>query len=159
MPHFWVEPLVGDTDLDGVLEVGAESFTSPWTREMYASELENRSVCHILVVRTDARPVVGFCSFWLVCDEVHINNLALRPDLRGQGLGTALVLAVLDFAQTRGATRAMLEVRASNVRATRLYERLGFHLSGTRRGYYTNPVEDALIFWWDCGRSPVEPTA
>ena len=159
MPPFWIEPLVGERDLDGVIEVEAESFTNPWTREMYASELRDGSVCHILVVRTDERPVVGFCAFWLVCDEIHINNLAIRPGLRGRGLGTALVCEVLAQAQALGATRATLEVRESNVAALRLYKRLGFCLSGTRRSYYTNPVEDALILWWHRERHPAETEA
>ena len=156
MPRFWIEPLVGERDLDGVLEVESQSFTNPWTREMYASELQNRSVCHILVVRTEEHPVVGFCAFWLVCDEIHINNLAIRPGFRRQGLGTAMVREVLAQAQVLGATRATLEVRVSNVDARRLYERLGFCVAATRRSYYTSPVEDALILWWS--RS-VEPQA
>ena len=159
MPSFWIEPLVGERDLDGVVEVESESFTNPWTREMYASELREGSVCHILVVRTDERAIVGFCAFWLVCDEIHINNLAIRPGLRGQGLGTALVREVLAQAQVLGATRATLEVRASNTGALRLYKRLGFCQSGTRRNYYTNPVEDALILWWDQVPRPTETEA
>ncbi len=146
---FSIEALAGDRDLDGVLEVEEESFTNPWTREMYAWELQNRAVCHIYVVRTPEHTVAGFCSFWLVFDEIHINNVALRPALRGQGLGTALMRYVLREARQLGARRATLEVRASNVGARKLYERLGFRLEGTRRNYYTNPVEDALILWAD----------
>ena len=147
--NFSIEPLVDERDLDGVLEVEDESFTNPWTRDMYAWELQNRKVCHIYVVRTPEYPVAGFCAFWLVFDEIHINNVALRPALRGQGLGTALMHHVFGEARRLGAGRATLEVRASNVAARRLYERLGFYVSGTRRNYYTNPVEDALILWID----------
>lgn len=146
---YTIEPLGGDTDLEGVLEVEGESFTNPWTRDMYAWELQNRTVCHIYVVRTPEHPVAGFCAFWLVFDEVHINNVALRPALRGQGLGTALLKHVFAEGRRLGAKRATLEVRASNVGARRLYERLGFSISGRRRNYYTNPVEDALILWID----------
>lgn len=156
MSSFWIEQLVGERDLNGVIEVESESFTNPWTRDMYASELREGSVCRILVVRTREHPVVGFCAFWLVCDEIHINNLAIRPGLRGRGLGTALVREVLAQAQVLGARRATLEVRASNAAALRLYRRLGFCHSGTRRSYYTNPVEDALILWWDRDRAAVE---
>jgi ribosomal-protein-alanine N-acetyltransferase len=117
---------------------------------MYAWELQNRAVCHILVVRTAERPVVGFCAFWLVVDEIHINNVAILPHLRGQGIGTALMTRVFAEARRLGARRATLEVRASNEGARRLYERLGFFVAGTRRHYYTNPVEDALILWRDC---------
>jgi ribosomal-protein-alanine N-acetyltransferase len=93
--------------------------------------------------------VAGFCAFWLVFDEIHINNVAMRPDFRERGIGTALLRRVLADARQLGARRATLEVRASNERARRLYERLGFYVAGVRRNYYTNPVEDALILWRD----------
>jgi ribosomal-protein-alanine N-acetyltransferase len=147
--RYWIDPLDGDEDLDGVLAVEEESFTNPWTREMYAWELQNRSVCHIYVVRTSDQRVAGFCAFWLVVDEIHINNVAIRPALRGQGIGTLLMNRVFDEARRLGARRATLEVRRSNEGARRLYERLGFYLAGTRPNYYTNPVEDALILWRD----------
>jgi len=146
---YWIDELQGESDLQGVLAVEAESFTNPWTREMYAWELQNRSVCHIYVVRTRECDVAGFCAFWLVLDEIHINNLAVRPQFRGRGIGTALLHHVLTEARRLGARRATLEVRASNGAARRLYERLGFYVAATRRDYYTNPVEDALILWRD----------
>ena len=149
MMRYWIDPLDGDEDLDGVLEVESESFTNPWTRDMYAWELQNRSICHIYVVRTDDCRVAGFCAFWLVFDEIHINNVAMRPRFRSQGIGTRLMHHVLATAKGLGARRATLEVRASNDPARRLYERLGFYVAGTRRNYYTNPVEDALILWRD----------
>jgi ribosomal-protein-alanine N-acetyltransferase len=148
-PGFRIDPLDGDTDLDGVLAVEAESFTNPWTREMYAWELQNRTVCHIYIVRTPECAVAGFCAFWLVFDENHVNNVALRPQFRGRGIGSALLRHVVAEARRLGARRATLEVRASNVAARRLYERLGFYVAATRRNYYTNPVEDALILWKD----------
>ena len=149
LPSFRIDPLEGEADLDGVLSVEAESFTNPWTREMYAWELQNRSVCHVYVVRTGDCRVAGFCAFWLVFDEIHINNVAVRPQFRGQGIGTALMRHVLAEARRLGARRATLEVRSSNTDARRLYERLGFYVAATRRNYYTNPVEDALILWRD----------
>ena len=142
-----IDPLGDDQDLTGVLEVEAESFTNPWTREMYQWELTNRDLCRIYVVRTPEHRVAGFCAFWLVFDEIHINNVALRPVCRGLGLGTALMRHVLAEGRRLGARRATLEVRASNTGARRLYERLGFAVAGTRRNYYSSPVEDALILW------------
>ncbi len=142
-----IAPLAGPDDLTGILEVESESFTNPWTREMYEWELTNRDICRIFVVRTPGYRVAGFCAFWLVFDEIHINNIAMRPACRGQGLGTALMQQVLREGQALGATRATLEVRASNRAARRLYERLGFAVAGQRRRYYTQPDEDALILW------------
>ncbi len=149
MPSFWIEPLADEQDLDGVLAVESESFTNPGTREMYAWELQNRSMCHILLVRTAECHVAGFCAFWLVFDEVHINNIAMRPGFRAQGIGTALLTQVLAEGHQLGARRATLEVRASNAGARRLYERMGFYVAGVRRNYYSDPVEDALILWRD----------
>ena len=104
-----------------MIDVERESFTNPWTREMYAWELQNREVCHIYVVRTDDCPVAGFCAFWLVFDEIHINNLAIRPRFRGHGIGTALLQRIVAEARALGAPRATLEVRASNAAARNLY--------------------------------------
>lgn len=146
---FWIEQLHDEQDLEGVLAVESASFTNPWTREMYAWELQNRSVCHIYVVRTPEHHVVGFCAFWLVFDEIHINNVAILPELRGRGIGTALMHHVMGEAHRLGAKRATLEVRASNEGARKLYERLGFYVAATRRNYYSHPVEDALILWRD----------
>jgi ribosomal-protein-alanine N-acetyltransferase len=146
---FWIARLDDAADLDGVLRVEEESFNNPWTRDMYSWELRNRSVCHIYVVRTPECPVVGFCAFWLVIDEIHINNVAIRPTLRGLGIGTGLMHHVFAEAKRLGATRATLEVRVSNVGALRLYERLGFYVAGRRKSYYSNPVEDGLVLWRD----------
>ena len=148
-PRFWIQPLEGQEDLDGVLHVESESFTNPWTREMYAWELQNRSVCHIYVARTDDCPVAAFCAFWLVFDEIHINNVAVLPQFRHHGIGTTLMQHILAEGRRLGARRATLEVRASNAAALRLYDRLGFYVAATRRNYYSNPVEDALILWRD----------
>jgi len=147
-----VEPYAGEEDLEGILAVEAASFTNPWTRAMYEWELQNRSVCHILVVRTPACRVAGFCSFWLVVDEIHINNVAVLPEYRGRGLGTRLMRRVLTEGLRLGAVRATLEVRASNVSARKFYEGLGFHGTAVRKRYYTNPVEDAVILWREPSR-------
>jgi len=155
----WAIDLLHDErDLDGVLEVEGESFSNPWTRDMYVWELQNRSVCHIFIVRTPECRVAGFCACWLVFDEVHINNVAIRPAYRGLGMGTALLRHVLAEGRRLGARRATLEVRESNAGARRLYERLGFYVAGTRRNYYTSPVEDALILWRDDGAFPANRT-
>lgn len=147
--EFQIDVLQDEQDLEGVLAVESASFTNPWTREMYAWELQNRSVCHIYVVRTRKHRVAGFCAFWLVFDEIHINNVAILPELRGRGIGTALMRRVMEEARRLGAKRATLEVRASNEGARKLYERLGFYVAATRRNYYSHPVEDALILWRD----------
>jgi ribosomal-protein-alanine N-acetyltransferase len=142
-----VQPVSSAVDLDAILEIEHASFTNPWTREMYLAEFENQGVSYCFVVRDAAGRILGFCSFWRVLDELHINNLAIAPEERGRGAGTALLQRVLQEGERLGARRATLEVRASNLAALRLYERLGFSVGGLRPGYYTNPIEDALILW------------
>src|SRR3954464_15977850 len=73
---FRIEPLAGEVDLDGVLQVEVVWFTNPWTREMYAWELQNRSVCHSYVVRIADCPVAAFCAFWLVIAEIQVSGVA-----------------------------------------------------------------------------------
>ena len=79
-------------------------------------------------------------------DELHINNLAVRPSVAAGGR-PALLDHVLRVGRGWGRGRATLEVRASNQGAVRLYERFGFSVAGVRPSYYTNPVEDALVLW------------
>jgi [ribosomal protein S18]-alanine N-acetyltransferase len=148
--HWHIEPLTSIEQIDEVLAVEQASFTNPWTREMYVSELANHGVSFCYVARDeDTRRVVGFCSFWRVLDELHVNNLAVLPEFRRHGVGSALLARALAEGGALGARRATLEVRRSNDPARLLYERFGFTIAGVRRGYYTNPVEDALILWKD----------
>ncbi len=147
-PDWTIDRITSADELDGVVEVEQRSFSSPWTRSMFAWELQNSAVSRLYVVRTAEFPVAGFCSFWLVYDELHINNLAIRPECRRRGLGRALLDRVLEIGVAQGARRATLEVRRSNRAALALYEQAGFRQAGLRRNYYTGPVEDALILWW-----------
>ena len=140
-----VERLASPDDLDGVLAIEEASFNNPTTREWYEGELKRPEVCFLYVLRTPDRPVAGFCAFWLVIDQAHINNLAVLPELRGRGLGTQLLEAVIAEAAHLGAILLTLEVRQSNEPALRLYEKAGFYREGVRKNYYTNPIEDALI--------------
>ena len=144
-----VERITGPDDLAAVLEIEQASFHNPTTREWYESELLRPDVCYVYVIRTADHPVAGFCAFWRVAEQFHINNLAVRPELRGRGLGRALLAAVLDAAVRLGATHATLEVRRSNAPARRLYEGAGFRVASVRPSYYTHPIEDALILSWD----------
>jgi [ribosomal protein S18]-alanine N-acetyltransferase len=142
-----VEPLSGAADLEGILEVDRSSFLRPWTRAMYEAELGNPVASRIFVVRTAHWRVAGYCAAWFLTPDIHINNLAIRPEGRRQRLATILLTKVLEAARREGGERATLEVRRSNHAARSLYEGLGFRVRGVRRDYYTDPVEDALILW------------
>jgi len=140
-----VERLATPADLDGVIEIEQASFNNPTTREWYEGELRRPEVCFIYGLRTADAPVAAFCAFWLVADQAHINNLAVRPELRRQGLASQLLEAVIEEAAHIGAAVLTLEVRRSNDPALRLYTGAGFREAGVRKNYYTNPIEDALL--------------
>jgi len=142
-----IEPLSIPDEIDAILAIEQASFTNPWTREMYVAELKNQGVSFFYLARDKGRQIVGFCSFWRVVDELHINNLAVVPEYRRQGVATALLRRVLEEAARFDIRRTMLEVRRSNTAARQLYERFGFVVAGTRSNYYTNPNEDALVLW------------
>ena len=140
-----VEPLAGPADLDGVLAIEEASFSNPTSRAWYEAELARPDVCKVFVIRTPDMAVAGFAAFWKVLDEMHINNLAVHPTCRRRGLGRRLLASVMASAAAMGVRRATLEVRRSNLPAQRLYAAAGFRVAGVRAGYYTQPVEDALV--------------
>ena len=134
-------------DIDEVVALEEESFTNPWKRDALVWELTNSDVTRVYLVRDEADRAIAFCIAWVVFDELHINTVAVRPAERRRGVATFLLEASMAEAAQEGARRATLEVRESNTAALQLYQRLGFHVSARRPGYYTNPSEDALILW------------
>jgi [ribosomal protein S18]-alanine N-acetyltransferase len=142
-----VERIQGADDLDGILDVERASFSNPTSREWYEGELARPEVCFIYVMRVPERRVAGFCAFWRVADQIHINNLAIHPEHRRHGLGRRLLAHVLEEADRLGSPRATLEVRRSNVAAQHLYAAAGFRVTAVRPDYYTQPIEDALVLW------------
>jgi ribosomal-protein-alanine N-acetyltransferase len=144
-----IEAVRSADQIDEILAIEEASFTNPWTRAMYLAELENTGVSYCFLAKQGDGAAVGFCSFWRVLDELHINNIAVLPDFRRHGIATALLTHVIAEGVRLGARRATLEVRRSNDEARALYERFGFTVAGVRQAYYTKPVEDALVLWCD----------
>ena len=155
MSMWTIERLQSAEDIDSILRVEGESFTNPWTRDMYLAELRNEH-SRVYFVRAPERDVIGFGSCWFVADELHINNLAVLPTYRRQGIATALLRHIFEQGRAEGSRRATLEVRRSNESARLLYERFGFIVAGVRRGYYTKPVEDAVVLWREGLHEPVD---
>jgi ribosomal-protein-alanine N-acetyltransferase len=93
--------------------------------------------------------IVGFSGIWVLVDEAHITNIALRTRYQGRGLGELLLIATIDLALELKATKMTLEVRASNQIAQNLYKKYGFMQVGLRRGYYLDDHEDAVIMSTD----------
>ena len=135
-------------DMDQVIAIEQASFSMPWSRNLFLSEFRSPLVSTLLVALADdplLRTVIGYIVFWHVAGEMHILNLATAPEQRRQGVAKKLVLAALKRAHQKGATRAFLEVRTSNMAAQNLYSDLGFTGTSMRREYYDSPVEDAVV--------------
>jgi [ribosomal protein S18]-alanine N-acetyltransferase len=91
--------------------------------------------------------IIGFAGMWGAFDEAHITTIAVDEPYRGRGLGEWLLATAFDEAVRRGANWLTLEVRVSNESAQALYRKWGFSVQGTRRRYYSDNNEDALIMW------------
>lgn len=133
-------------DLDGVMEVEHLSFPTPWPRRAFEQELTENRFARYYVAREGDR-VAGYAGCWIVLDEAHVTNVAVHPHDRGQHLGKALMLRLMQEAAAADAPRMTLEVRVTNEVAQNLYRTLGFEAKGRRKAYYSDTGEDALLMW------------
>ena len=135
-----------ERDLDALEHIERLSYPSPWSRAMFAAELQKPGGLALGAYR-DANVLVGYAIVSRYVDAWHLMNIAVAPEYRRRGIGETLLERL--FEVTGGDPRRgyTLEVRVSNADAIRLYERLGFEARGIRRGYYTDNREDALIMW------------
>lgn len=140
------------TDIPDLVALDQACFQGWWSAASYAQELGRPSS---VVLGLWTHHLLALGCLWLILEEAHIILLAVHPQQRRQGFGKLLLGVLLHQATTRGATRATLEVRASNTPALALYAQFGFQTAGRRRDYYQNPREDGLVLWRNSLDSPV----
>lgn len=143
---------MSEHDLLEVVEIEEACGLSCWGWEAYHTELSQNRNSIMLVARipneeesSDGKMVKGFIAARIVADELHVNNVAVRQGYRRLGVAKKLLEMTLNEAERLGARIAYLEVRAGNVPAQALYSDCGFRVTGRRPGYYTQPLEDALV--------------
>lgn len=141
-------------DLSSVLVLEAELFPEDaWSPEMFASELAAAPARRYYLVAEESGQVVGYAGLLAPPHERQVRHggeadvltMAVTAGRWGQGIGSALLTALLDEARARGCTEVFLEVRADNPRAQQLYRRHGFDPVGVRRGYYQPSNTDAVV--------------
>lgn len=132
-------------DLDAVAEIEQLSFSIPWSRSMLEQGISN-DLDHYLIIEKCGQPA-GYINFRFLAGEGEIERIAVHPRFRGQGLGRKLMEAMEEYGRSQGVTDITLEVRNSNKKAINLYESCGFVKEAVRKGYYREPVEDAIIMW------------
>lgn len=118
------------------VRVGAEATRA--LREQQLREELGRVWARLRVAREEPEGIVGYILFWHVTDEIHLLNVAVDPKARRRGVGRALVEDLVAYARAHAAAKVLLEVRASNEPAIRLYEGLGFERFNVRKGYYAD---------------------
>lgn len=143
--------LMRERDLPEILAIENESFPLPWTAAMFIKELNNTNAqCLTARVNFGGKSVLAaYIIFWIVADEAHLHNLAVKKEFRRQSLAFNLLKAMREIARQIGIRAQTLEVRPSNTAAIKLYEKCGFVVKGIRPFYYPETHEDALIMWAD----------
>ena len=134
---------MNDSHVSQVAQLEKLCFADPWSEKSIASELTNPLSYWLVAVEGDT--VAGYIGSQSVMGESDMMNVAVAPEHRRRGVGEALVSALAEVLKEQGNESLALEVRASNMPAIALYEKLGFAQVGRRPGYYRNPREDALI--------------
>jgi [ribosomal protein S18]-alanine N-acetyltransferase len=161
-----------EADIVQVAQIERESFPSTWPATAYRRELANHLARYVVLVDRSHPPVsaseprrrslfdmfrrgisssettefiVGYVGVWLLVDQAHIVAIAVREEYRRRGLGELLLVEAIDLAFESGQESVTLEVRRSNVSAQALYEKYRFLKVGTRKRYYSDNHEDAII--------------
>ncbi len=141
---FSIRPLRAE-DLDEVIKIEKASFSNPWHREQFASELRNPvSRAYAFRLPSGGNEVLGaYMVYWVVHGEAHILNIAVNPKFRGKGIARKFLAEALEMMRYERVYEVFLEVRRSNSAARSLYRSFGFREVYERKGYYGD--EDAIV--------------
>lgn len=133
-------------DLPAVLRIEGLSFSTSWPPNAFANEIRDNKLAHYFVGRLDGE-IVAYGGIWVILEDSHVTTIAVHPAYRGLKLGEEMLLRLLDEAIAQGASWITLEVRESNEVGQKLYRKYGFTTVSTRRGYYSDNGENALVMW------------
>lgn len=133
-----------EADLDALMEIEEQSFNNPWQRQSMEEEL-HKDISRVKVCRSPNGETVAFINYWIVVDELHVLNVATRPEWRRKGIGLMLMEHAMDEGRRLGVAVVTLEVRRTNNAAQQLYLGMGFSQCGVRKKYYDDG-EDALLY-------------
>lgn len=130
-------------DIDQVLKIERASFSDPWSYGSFLNDIYS-DIPYDIVCEENGE-IIGYASCWMMFDEAHLANIAVREDKRHLGVGKKILSAVFDYAREIGLEKSLLEVRVSNTKAVKLYESMGYKIIFTSRKYYEDNNEDAYV--------------
>lgn len=129
-------------DAADIAEIEKTCFSAPWSEAAIKNAMNNSTYFFKAV---KGQKTVGYISFYTVFDEGYINDIAILPQYRRQGIASMLLEKLVSFAKEKNLSFTSLEVRVSNTSAINLYEKFGYKKEGERKNFYTDPQENALI--------------
>lgn len=130
-------------DIDDICALECEAFTIPWQKSAFEDEMQN-DLAYYTVCELDGK-IIAYGGMWLVLDEAHVTNIAVKKEYQNMGIGASLMDKMFASAKARGAKYMYLEVRKSNNTAYELYKKKGFMVHGVRKEYYPDNLEDAIV--------------
>jgi ribosomal-protein-alanine N-acetyltransferase len=134
---------MAEPDLEVVTGIEKEVFSEPWSLSAFKTDLKNEMA--LPMVAEFENKIVGYSNIYIVAGEIQIGNFAVAPGFRNRGVGRKLMNEIFQRAREKECHTLFLEVRESNTAALELYKSYGFMPTGKRRGYYSNPREDAVL--------------
>jgi ribosomal-protein-alanine N-acetyltransferase len=134
-------------DIDAVIAIEEASYGEHhWSKESFINEISNE-LAHYYALFDSSGNLAGYAGSWHILEEAHITTIAITPESRRKHYAQALLKRIIDDCYLEKIKYITLEVRVSNEPAINLYSKYGFSSFGTRKGYYQDNNEDALIMW------------
>lgn len=134
-------------DIDQVIKIEESAYGDHhWTKESFLNEINNELAKYYSLYSPDGQ-LAGYAGCWHILEEAHITTIAIAPEFRRRKYAESLLKSIIDDCYLEKIKYITLEVRVSNTPAINLYQKYGFSSFGTRKGYYQNNNEDALIMW------------
>jgi ribosomal-protein-alanine N-acetyltransferase len=134
-------------DVEAVVKIEEEAYGKHhWAKSSFYDEMSN-NLAKYYVAKTSDGEIAGYAGTWHIIDEGHITTIAVKNDYLRNHIGDAIMKAIIDDCYKNNIKYLTLEVRVSNIPAIKMYEKYGFQSLGTRKSYYQDNNEDALIMW------------
>ncbi len=136
-----------EADIDKVVKIEAEAFGEHhWAKSSFYDEMNNNLAKYYCAKTVDGE-LAAYAGTWNIIDETHITTIAVKPEYRRRHIGEALIIKIIEDCYELKMKYITLEVRESNIPAIEMYKKYGFESLGTRKGYYQDNNESALIMW------------